>query len=622
MREKLGGWIGQMPTRVLREQLTEIISEGVTPDLITDQQFVQCYVETGQQRTSEEEEAVDKWLDQELRAGNIKKTVRQELQVVLPIFTVPKKAPGEFRVVHNLKQFNAFCQHKPFKLSSVKLIREAWIEREWGFTLDLKDAFRHLHIKPEYQSMFGFSVPRKNGVVEYYCQVALPFGWNLSPYYWNLVTQAIQIMMHQRGLLATIYVDDIAILCRSEEEGTQHAAIARQILQQMGIAVNEAKSAMKPAHVIHFLGYVIDLQSKTITISQQKRFRIRHLAARELKAQITTRARIARLIGTIQGAREALQFINPQTSLLYRFLYTNRDQPWNTPLQVWSSMSRELRYWAALRAWQANRSYQSPKDTNQRSIVVYSDASVTGYGLQAREETTQKIICHLEEQWTMRERLENHSTEKELQTINRGLQMLSEVVPRGARVVWFSDCMAAVSVARKFRSRSPHLFKVGLAMAWLVAKMRWQLEVYLIPRELNQLADDWSRAISGLYFDTSTRVREEIKVQLQLQAQHQPQSKWIEPFRYGWNSQFDVMGRWHGQHMWLEPPIPLVNATVSRLMREQSTIAILVIPEWYKKHWWQPLMSRARLKYQLPQQNSGLSCPKAPWRRCAIYVNC
>lgn len=189
--------------------------------------------------------------------------------------------------------------------------------------------------------------------------------------------QDVQDEQHQDsiGLVVVIYVDDIIILATSEEEATTHLMIARQCMAQLGIQVNEKKSMAKPSHILTYLGYILDLKKKTITISNKKRYSIRHLAARELQSQFTTKKRLAKLLGVLQGSRDALPCLNPMSARLYRLLYNKQAIGWTVPFACWESCRPELVYWANLKQWQ---SINYPSQSQSPDIVVYSDASATG----------------------------------------------------------------------------------------------------------------------------------------------------------------------------------------------------------------------------------------------------
>ena len=133
-------------------------------------------------RTEEEEEAVKEWLSKEQEKGNIKEVRKEELIGISPIFPI-RKSSGGWRVIHDLRTLNKRCTTRHFKMEGVETVRKFWRHHKWAVTLDLRDAFRHLRLEMGDRALFGFTFQGK-----YYQQVAMPFGWSLAPYYWNIVS--------------------------------------------------------------------------------------------------------------------------------------------------------------------------------------------------------------------------------------------------------------------------------------------------------------------------------------------------------------------------------------------------------------------------------------------------
>jgi hypothetical protein len=106
-----------------------------------------------------------------------------------PIGLVPKKAPGEFRLIHHLswpesKSVNDFIDPS---MSSVKyslfddaieLVQQAGHECELA-KCDIKSAFRLLPVHPDDYELLGFSFKNK-----YYFDKAMPMGCSVSCSTW------------------------------------------------------------------------------------------------------------------------------------------------------------------------------------------------------------------------------------------------------------------------------------------------------------------------------------------------------------------------------------------------------------------------------------------------------
>ena len=104
--------------------------------------------------TEEEKRAVKEWIVEEERRGGLIR-VQQVPWITTPVFPLPKKEKGAWRVVHNLKALNERCVHAAFKMDGMKDVLKAWNDMQFAITFDLKDAFKHMAIKEEDREMFG-----------------------------------------------------------------------------------------------------------------------------------------------------------------------------------------------------------------------------------------------------------------------------------------------------------------------------------------------------------------------------------------------------------------------------------------------------------------------------------
>lgn len=57
----------------------------------------------------------------------------------------------------HLVKLNDHIADQPFRMEGPEAVFDLWGGREWGMTLDLRDAFRHLAIAPEDQAWFGLA---------------------------------------------------------------------------------------------------------------------------------------------------------------------------------------------------------------------------------------------------------------------------------------------------------------------------------------------------------------------------------------------------------------------------------------------------------------------------------
>jgi hypothetical protein len=154
-------------------------------------------------------------------------------------------------------------------------------------------------------------------------------------------------------------------------------------------------------------------------------------------------------------------------------------------------------------------------------------------------------------------------------------------------------------------------------IAWLVAKQRWRLVMELIPRDLNQAADDWSRTKLGIcyiqrhehYFIDRVSKQQLISKAIGLQGQ------WTTVCEAGWISRTSIMEKWQRQPLWIEVPYQFVEEVVKIVLEQPTLTGIIIIPQWHHKWWWQPILAMSK-------RNEMLVDTMGPWNRFALYLNC
>jgi hypothetical protein len=86
------------------------------------------------------------------------------------VFLVPKKS-GEWRLFIDLSRLNRFLRVPRFKMETTRSVATAIQPNDWAVSLDLRDAYFHIPMHPDYQHFLCFSLEGK-----VYQFKALPFG--------------------------------------------------------------------------------------------------------------------------------------------------------------------------------------------------------------------------------------------------------------------------------------------------------------------------------------------------------------------------------------------------------------------------------------------------------------
>ena len=126
---------------------------------------------------------------------------------------------------------------------------------------------------------------------------------------------------------------DMLLLARNKEEGRKLLATGLELLIALGFIVNMKKSTFDPTQIIEFLGLLLNSQTMTISLPEDKLHAIKK-AARRLKEM--NKVSVARLLGMMVAAHPAIL----PALLHYRSLETalNLSGSYDHMIQLDSSM--------------------------------------------------------------------------------------------------------------------------------------------------------------------------------------------------------------------------------------------------------------------------------------------
>ena len=199
------------------------------------------------------------------------------------VFIVPKK-DGPLRMVIDLHILNRLLVVPHFLMESVLKIAEGIIERLWGCTIDLKDAYFHVPMAWFFHQFLAFAVEGRTYVFQY-----LPFGLSLAPWAFHRVIKPVMAQLHREFIRIHSYLDDFLNLHPLREDLLQSTERVLNIFTSLGILVNIKKSAITPSQTVVYLGVLMDLQSLTLQVPPQSVQKVLSICREAIEAGYLTR---------------------------------------------------------------------------------------------------------------------------------------------------------------------------------------------------------------------------------------------------------------------------------------------------------------------------------------------
>ena len=148
-----------------------------------------------------------------------------------------RKAAGGWRPVIDLKQLNHHIDAPHFRMHTISSVLSTVKKGDYAFKIDLQDAY------------FRFAFENK-----VYQFRVLHFSLNTAPQVFSCLRHRVAAYLHHQGISVIPYLDDWLIHHPDCQVLLRHQSQLLNILNMVGLRLNEAKSELEPVQDIKFLG--------------------------------------------------------------------------------------------------------------------------------------------------------------------------------------------------------------------------------------------------------------------------------------------------------------------------------------------------------------------------------
>ena len=179
--------------------------------------------------------------------------------------------------------------------------------------------------------------------------------------------------LQRRGHTAIIYADDVLILGESLKAENRALNDAISLATELGITLNFSKSNLTPTSTIQYLGMLINLSTRTISLPPTKRSGLRD-RCKYISRRATAPPRLAASLtgALLDAAKGAAPLLGLAQRLAAQAARAVRRTEWNRPVstQDWTSTIQDI-----MNALQDNTPVPIPSTP---TIIIETDASETG----------------------------------------------------------------------------------------------------------------------------------------------------------------------------------------------------------------------------------------------------
>ena len=146
-------------------------------------------------------------------------------------------------------------------------------------SIDLADAYHSIPMCPSHTKFLKFEVKG-----QFYKYLVLPQGYRDSPRIFTKITKPLS-HLHERGILCSIYIDDLYVQGSTFEECKTNVTYAVKIFESVGFDI--PKSYLTPHQNIEHLGFFLNSKTMAVSLGISKRDHVKLLIQQLLSSTIT-----------------------------------------------------------------------------------------------------------------------------------------------------------------------------------------------------------------------------------------------------------------------------------------------------------------------------------------------
>lgn len=554
-------------------------------------------------------------ISQLLSSGAIIKCNDIPGQFLSKIFLTPK-SDGTFRFILNLKELNKFIDPYHFKMEDIRTATKLLSKNDFMASIDLQEAYFLVPIHDVSKRYLRFKF--QNQTYEFQC---LPFGLSLAPLVFTKLMKPVVSFLRNKGFLMVIFLDDILLIDRSYNTCLDCVTQTVSLLESLGFIINTIKSNFTPTQVQPFLGFELDSHNMILQLPNSKRIKLLNKINSILKQKTISIRDFASFLGSLCSVCPGISYGWLYTKELEREKFLalkSNDDDYEQIMSVSSTLRPDLLWWANHIMISNN-----PIRTNRFVLEIFSDASLTGWGIFCNGERASGM-------WGAAE-ADDHINLLELKAAFIGLKCFAKDM-RNKEILLRIDNTTAIAYINKFGGiQYPHLNSITkLLWQWCEARQLFVVASYIKSKD-NVEADfesrrsnidtEWSLASTAFDHIVNSFGRPDID----LFATYQN----TKCYRYvSWKrdpSAFDIDAftlDWKKYIFYAFPPFSLILKCLRKIVNDRAA-GIMVVPYWPSQPWY-PLfvsLSCSKMIFLEPRSDLLLSPFRTPhplWKRLTL----
>ena len=504
-------------------------------------------------------------------------------QFISHIFPVPKRTPGEFRIIFDLSLLNKFIRKLSFRMDSYITIIGQICRGDFFISIDLTDAYHAIALHPDFMRFMTFIFEQV-----YYQFTCLPQGLTSSPRIFTKIMRVVLSYFRSFSIKIAAWLDDFLVAASSASLASSQASFIIEKLEQLGFVPNLAKSQLVPVQRIHHVGLVWDSVLFTVSVPDDKLFAIQAKCARALSVPVSIRF-LSSILGSLEFFRwgyfhAATHYRALQRNVLY---FLSKGLSYDTIVTVSCSARVDLKWWTDCGSELPPRTL-SPFSA---SLSLVSDASLSGWGAWSSE--GENVFGN----WSYEES-ELHINVLELKAVLFAFQCLFRQTFNSSILIKSDNTTVVAYINKQGGTTSKVLCDLALELWAFCIHRNICIFSSHISGVSNERADELSRRSSSehSYFllqEMFDAMCHSLSFPLVLDCfasrLNNKLAKFISRFKDPSSSIVDAFSFSWSDNIYLFPPIPLISKVLIKFHADKVTHGVIICPYWPSQSWF-PLL--------------------------------
>ena len=480
---------------------------------------------------------------------------------------------------------NVFVRKVHFQMDSIPDIMDLIRPGDFFVSVDLSDAYFCI-------AMHLLSMPFLTFVLlnVYYQFTCLPQGLSSAPRVFTKVMRTVLSYLRYHGIRIAAWIDDFLVAASSRSLCQEHAFRTVRTFEELGFRPNIGKSQLTPVQRIAHLGLIWDSVEFSVSVPVEKVAGVRSMCSIALSSRVSVRY-LSSILGSIEYFKWGFPFAALHYRRLQRFvnLCLAKGCSYDTKVSASSDARIDLDWWSAAGDSLPSRSLSPFYST----VDLYCDASSSGWGCWTSDGEEAFGA------WSSSEKRKFHINVLEGKAVLFGFQCFFRSM---------SDC--GILVRSDSSTVVAYINKQGGPTSALLCDLALELWEFAVQRGIsirashlsgvsNVRADrlsrlehnDHSYELTDEFFDAiCDRISFPLKVDCFASRLNFKLQRYFSRYSDPYSSCVDAFSASWSDHVYLFPPVPIVDRVISKFRSDKTGHGLLICPYWPSQHWFPSLL--------------------------------